>query len=247
MSRLGCNILSVLNYRKNHMSKIKTYLKEKKIETFILGGVTLLVILMILLTVTRSSLDDGNVEKKYSVPGDSPVIAAENGTLKFNSVRVSVPQENASYVIGYDWAKTDKEYPTVPSSASASYTDESEKLLYEIVLYRDKVASLDDPEENKTVDTWFDGWTLDSGENAAQEMYQAKNTKGVLIRNSGTQSGDSDNKNCSYTYYFAVEANNSIEQYVLELDYYDSASLDKAEEIFKACADSITVDKGSAA
>lgn len=217
--------------------------KEKKKALLVLIGFELAVVLMIVLFFLRSSFDDGNVVKKHSAAEGIPAITADNGFLQFNSVKVKVPDENASYVIGYDWTKTDKDYPTMPSSASVYYSNDKGSTLYEIVLYRDMIHSKDGSADEITLDTWFDDWDLKSEDGTSQELYKTPATNGVLVSvMSDSADDDKEKAYCSYTYYFAVETSNSIEQYVLELNCYDPASFDNVKGIFEQCAESISTD-----
>lgn len=223
------------------MDFVKRINNQKKI-LFILVGLGLLIMLLIALHYTEKTLVSGNISKKYSDSMDIPAITADNGYLSFNSVSVKVPKEGASYVIGYDWAEGDTEYPTIPSSASASYLNDKGHDSYEILLYRDKVSPKNNPDSNVSLDTWFDGWTTSDEDGSTQEKYKAKNANGILIK-TANKDLDGENKYCSYTYYFAVETSSSIEQYILELNCFDTESISNADSLFKSCADSISVNK----
>ena len=237
-------------------------------------GVELIVVLIILLYFLRFSISAGNVEK-YADTKDIPEITADDGLLIYDNVRVIVPDEDATYVIGYDWAKKDTEYPSIPSSASAYYTDDNEQTRYEVLLYRDKVTPKEKSGKKYTLDMWYDEWEKASKGDSNQKPYKTPDTKGFLIQTGNVEPSEdksddnakdktedqsagtaedksqdnseenSKNGNCSYTYYFAVETDSDIEQFVFELNCYDPDYFDKAEKIFKACADSIHT--GSAA
>ncbi len=250
----------------------------------LLVGAELVLILALVPYFLFASFNSGNVDK-YADAKNIPVVTADYGSLVFDSVRVSVPEKGASYAIGYDWAKNDKDYPSVPSSASAYYTDDSDNVLYEVMLYRDKVTPKDNNGNKYSLDMWFDEWTQGSKGSDSQKAYKTPDTKGFLIQ-TGSEAASSDeeasdaaqgetndkedktpdetaevapdkapeeelketsdetseenNTYCSYTYYFAVETDSDIEQYVLELDFYDPDYIAKAESIFKECADSIS-------
>lgn len=219
------------------IKKLSEKYTKKNRTLFVIVEIELAVLLIIMVYFLRSSLVSGNIDM-YADNADIPVVSAEEGYLKFNSVRVSVPSESASYVIGYDWAKGDKEYPSVPSSASASYNGDNDQVLYEVLLYRDSVIPKNEGDTHNTVDSWFEGWKRRTGSSSAQEVYETPNTKGFLI-----ETTEEKKAYRSYAYYFAVEADESIEQYVLELDYYDRDSLDNAEALIKSCADSIYIMK----
>lgn len=252
--------------------------KQKKVM-LILVGAELVLILALVPFFLFSTYNSDNV-KKYADAKNIPVVTADYGRLEFDSVRVTVPTEGASYAIGYDWAKHDKEYPSVPSSASVSYSDEADKVLYEVMLYRDKVTPKEKDGKEYSLDMWFDEWEQGSKGSGAQKSYKTPDTKGFLIQTGGdiapaeateeesakttdaasakdskdaneeasdeaaseTSEETSEEKNtyCSYTYYFAVETDSDIEQYVLELDFYDPEYIGKAESIFKEIADSIS-------
>ena len=182
----------------------------------------------------RASMTEGSVDK-HANSQVLPSVTADNGILSYNSVRVKVPTEGASYSVGYDWAKEDKEYPSVPSSASACYNSSADQIDYEVVLYRDKVIAKDDKDTN-SVGEWFSDWEPISDENVEQRLYKAKTTEGVLVYNLHEEN---EKKYCSYTYYFVAETDKSVEQYVLEMTIYN-LDLD-AEALFKSCADSIKI------
>lgn len=207
-------------------------LNHKNKRLVLVIEVMLVVIFIILLAFLRRAYDARNVDHYYD-PGDQPVASAENGVLSFNTVSVTVPAEGAHYAIGYDQATDDEEYPSVASSASAYYKDEEGKDLYEVALYRDRVIPKATDHDTYTLNDWFAEWQP-SGKKSVQESYNTPQTAGFLIRS---------NKNCSFTYYFPVETESTIEQYVLELDYYDTETADKAEELFKTISESISVKK----
>lgn len=228
--------------------------KTKKAKLLlVLIGLELIIVLAVLLFFLRSALSAGNVNK-YADSKDIPVVTASDGLLEFNNVRVIVPDKNATYVIGYDWAKSDKDYPSIPSSASAYYTGDEDQTMYEVLLYRDKVTPKKKDGKKYSLDMWFDEWKQASKGNDAQEAYKTPDTKGFLIKTGSedvdygdTDAADADaaddsgNKNTyrSYTYYFAVETDSDVEQYVFELNCYDPKYYGVVESIFKECADSI--------
>lgn len=221
-------------------------IKNKRLMLII--EMELLILLFIVLCFCRDVLNLGNVVE-YASSSDVPVVTAADGYLEFDTVRVKVPHQGANYVIGYDWARGDKDYPTVPSSASAYYTDDSDEITYEVLLYRDKVTPKPEGDDGSALDTWFDEWEHKTDGNIEQHTYTTPNTEGFIIRTTAEPSeddqdnADKDNNKtyCSYTYYFAVETENDIEQYVLEINYYDPAAIEKAEDIFANCAGSISV------
>ena len=214
-------------------------LSRKNKRLLLIIEMELFVLLIISLAFWRDILNAGNIEE-YANTDNIPSVAAEDGYLEFDTVRVSVPDPDASYSIGYDWAKNDKDYPSVPSSVSAYYTDDQDQVTYEVFLYRDKVIPISGDDGGTSLDSWFDEWEQQPADVNGQEAYEAPNVKGYLIRQ-GNDPSEDKNTYCSYTYYFAVETNSNIEQYVLEIDLYDPDCIDRAEEIFKACADSIYV------
>lgn len=224
--------------------KLSTLSTKKNKRLLLIVEFELLALLIISLAFWRDILNNGNIEK-YASTDNIPTVSAEDGHLAFDAVRVSVPDSDASYSIGYDWAKDDEDYPSVPSSVSAYYTDDEDQVTYEIFLYRDKVTPMNGEEGDVSLDSWFDEWGQQQ-EAGVQETYEAPRVKGYLIRHNSGSSED-EKTYCSYTYYFAIEANGNIEQYVLEVDLYDPDCIDRAEEIFKACADSITVKSTSQA
>ena len=62
----------------------------------------------------------------YSVTTDS--ISAEEGLLKVNDVRVTVPTDGTEeYSISYSWSATDEKYPSVPHAITAIYPKASEE------------------------------------------------------------------------------------------------------------------------
>lgn len=273
---------------------------KKKIADLSVRDKTIIVLLELLLVIIllavffflRASYESGNVER-YAKTDDIPVVTAERGVLAFNEVSVRVPPENASYVIGYDQASPDEEYPSVPSSASANYTDGSGRFTYEVVLYRDRVIQRNQDHQIYSLENWYEEWKPASSDGVSvQEAYSTPQTAGFLIRvtdgsvkkeapeggapedeaSSGkddppkdettAEAADNASKDdapagsdgsaegepsggekiyCSYTYYFAVETEKTIEQYVLELDYYDPKTVDQTEALFRAIADTITV------
>lgn len=223
------------------VKKLSEKYTKKNRTLFVIVEIELAVLLIIMVYFLRSSLVSRNIDV-YADKTDIPTVSAEEGYLKFNSIRVSVPKEGASYVIGYDWAKGDKEYPSIPSSASVSYNGDNDQVLYEVLLYRDSIIPKNEGDRQYTVDDWFEEWKRRSGSSTAQEVYETLNTKGFLIET--TEDSSKDKKAyCSYAYYFAVKADESIEQYVLELVYYDHDSLDNAEDLIKSFADSIYIMK----
>ena len=225
--------------------KLSTLSTRKNKRLLLIIEFELLALLIISLAFWRDVLNNGNIEK-YASTDNIPTVSAEDGHLEFDAVRVSVPDSDASYSIGYDWAKDDEEYASVPSSVSAYYTDDEDNVTYEIFLYRDKVTPINGENDKVSLDSWFDEWEHQSGGSGGQEAYKAPHIKGYLIRHNSGSSED-EKTYCSYTYYFAIEANGNIEQYVLEIDLYDPDCIDRAEEIFKSCADSISVKSTSQA
>ena len=214
---------------------------DKTVKIFIIVGAVLFVLLTTVLFFVRNSIGEG-VDQTHSNYNDIPHIMADAGTLSCNSVSVKVPKKDAVYSIGYDWGADDTDYPTIPSTASASYLDENDNAVYEVLLYRDEVYPTDNAKSKKTIDNWFDDWKPLTDDAAQQEPYKTAKTKGILVR-VVKEPSEKEKAYCSYTYYFAVEANNSIEQYVLELDCFDSESFSGAEDLFKKCADSISIKK----
>lgn len=296
-------------------------LSHKEKRTVLLIEVMLIGILVILLFFLRS-LYQRNTAEHYTEPEEMPVVTADDGRLTFNEVSVKVPKENAKYLIGYDPASPDEEYPSVPSSASVYYTDDSGNITYEVVLYRDRVMPKSTDHEQYTMKDWFEEWTPATDKGSKQEEYSTDETKGFLIRvpdknedgekeeakeeaaddaaeggatidetdgeetasdseeregadakgtddaeetagekasikEEGEAAGDDakaeeasegetvkkEKTYCSYTYYFAIETEKNIEQYVLELDYYDPDSVDRSEELFNTIAESIHLRK----
>ena len=207
---------------------------KKKLLLLLIEGMLVAVFVMLLI-ILRYGYNSGNVEH-YHDPGDAPAVHAGDGILRFNSVSTSVSKEGGTYAVGYDQASDDEEYPSVPSSASVYYTGEDGTMLYEVILYRDRVMPKATDHDTYTLDDWFAEWAPASEGDTVQEAYNTPQTSGFLIRG---------NNNCSYTYYFAVETESSIEQYVLELDYYDDSTASQAEELFKGISDSLTVKRAS--
>lgn len=220
----------------------KSFSTRKKKLLLILIELELLAVLIIILFLLQRSLNAGNVEK-FADASDTPVVTAEDGRLRYNRVIVKVPTEGASYAVGYEWAEDDIDYPSVPSSASAYYTNESgEQVSYEVLLYRDRII---DPKESSSVDDWYSKWAQQSANSSDQEAYKTSKTKGYLIR--VNSSDDEEKTYCSYKYYFAVKSGKNVEQYVLELAFYDPDSIKDAENIFKSCAKSISIKKSKSA
>jgi len=217
--------------------------KRKRLILFI--ELELAAVLIVVLALLHTSLNAGNVEK-YADNKDKPVVTAEDGYLSYDMVSVKVSGKGANYIVGYDWAEDDTDYPTVPSSASAYYNDSSGQVAYEVFLYRDKVTPKKSDGRKYSLDTWREEWEQSEGENAAQEAYKTEHTKGFLIKDKFDSEDSGENKTyCSYTYYFAVETDSDIEQYVLELSFYDPDAIKGAEKTFKSCADSISVRKAA--
>lgn len=218
---------------------LRGVLAKKNRKLLILVELELLVVLVLFLSLWRTGLNAGNVEK-YASSEDIPVITAEDGYLAYNKVRVKVPEAGATYAVGYDWAEEDTDYPSIPTSAAAVYTGKEGQDLYDIILYRDKVTPKGDGSDQYTLEMWRADWvkTAESAEN--QEAYNTTAAKGFLIRTE-TEDGNGAKENCSYTYYFAVETERNIEQFVFEMSFYDPKYIAQAEKLFKACADSISV------
>lgn len=210
-------------------------LSEKNKRLVMLIELMLFAILIMVLYLTRLAYNAGNVEH-YADPSDKPVVRADNGILSFNTVSVEVPKKGARYAIGYDQASDDEDYPSVPSMASACYSDDKGGTTYEILLYRNLVIPKATDHETYTMDDWFNEWKPETDKYEEPESYKTAHTAGFLIKNKSKE-------NCSYTYFFAVETESDIEQYVLELDYYDIPNADKAADIFKTVSESLSVRK----
>ena len=210
-------------------------MSHRKKVLFIIVELELIALLLVALFFVRHSRMVDDIDK-YAIADNAPEITAEAGNLIVDSVSVKVPSEDASYTIGYDWSEEDKDYPTVPTSASAYYTGKSGAVEYEAILYRNRVLP---KERDNSLRSWDEQWKKGAGENAGQEAYETPDTKGYLIRT------NDEKKYCSYAYYFPVETDSSIEQYVLEMNFYSSDSIKNAEKLFKSIADSITTSNST--
>lgn len=209
---------------------------------FLLSGMVLIPLFLLIVFLWSESLTSNNVSK--SLYRDyAPVITAENGFLTYNSVRIKVPKTGASYTVGYDWAREDKDYPSVPSSATVLYSNDGGQPAYEVVLYRDKVVQKDlrSTSNGEVLKKWFDGWDSTSDSYVKQQPYEAPTTSGFLV-STHREYGEGAKEYCSYTYYFVIETVSSFEQYVVDFRFFDSDSINNAEGIFKAFTDGITID-----
>ena len=215
-----------------HLKKDKVKIALTVINLAFIAG------LVVLLALLRNGLNIGT-NKVHTDYDDIPTVTAEDGVLRYNTVSVKVPKENASYTVGFDWGKDDRDYPTVPSTGSVTYS-KGDQPSYEVLLYRDNVVPLEELDAGKTKDNWFDDWGSSPDENTQIVPYEAAKTKGLLVKiTDGAPEGE--RKYCSYNYYFVLETSNSIEQYVLELNFYDEESINNAESLFTACADTISI------
>lgn len=176
----------------------------------------ILVLFLAVILTQHISLNSGG---PTSDSGFVDEISCADGQLSVNTVSVSVPAESGvSYSISYDWGKDDKDYPTVPKVAIASYHSDTGELKYDISLCRDSFTPAKKVPAGKKPSNWFSDWkNVDDG-NSKQEPKKSGDINGFLITTVGNEPEGAYE---TTEFYFAVRTKEGISVYVAEGLLYD--------------------------
>lgn len=191
---------------------------------------------------------------QYADVSAADYIDCADGMLIVNSVSVAVPNDdNTKYSISYAWSKDDKDYPSVPRAAVASYMkapkddnstqSENESLEFEISLYKDASYNLSEIVDGRTADTWFSDWAEEEVDGIVKKRYSQGNINGFLI--SSLEADDFSGEYRSYKFSFAVSEAKAVSVYSLEGTCYDSSGVKAFKDIMNQAIHSIETGKSS--
>lgn len=171
-------------------------------------------------------------------------ISCSDGQLTVNTVSVKVPADGGvSYSISYDWGKDDKEYPTVPKAAIASYPAEGGDLKYDISLYRESFTPSKKVPEGKNPSNWFADWKTVNNEYSKQGPKKSGDINGFMI---STVGNDPEGAYESSSFYFAVGTKEGVSVYVVEGLLYDKAAEKEFSKVIEDVIKSVKTKKQAA-
>ena len=225
--------------KKKWIPKIQKIQLSKRNMIIIAAAAAVLLIACILIFSHSSSREDDNNIAVYN-PGVSDVITYTDGTLIVNNVSVSVPTENATYNIAYDYGEDDVDYPTVPYSVSAIYFDKDGKSLYDISLRKESFTKQEDIPKGKDASNWFSDLATDDNENNLHKPKDSGSLHGFLISTAGdAKEGEAGTTYGSVSYSFALQDEDGLSVYALEGALYDKDSLNDFRKIMDDSINSI--------
>ena len=225
-------------------------------------AIILAVELLILLTVNMALFDYAKIAPKmpteYAETKKADTISSDDGELQVNSVKVKVPDDDyVSYSIAYSWAKGDKEYPSVPNAAIATYqknnpeeaktsgdkssNSDMNTVKYEISLYKEDHYSKSEIPNGKTTDNWFAAWEENQSDGVVKKRVTHGNYKGFLVSSLDAENYAEDYR--SYKFSFAISESKGMSIYTLEGVCYEPSEIDQFEKIMDTSADSISTTK----
>ena len=201
-------------------------------------------ILVLLLAVILSQHISINSGGSSSDSDFTDEISCADGELNVNTVSVSVPTDaGVSYSISYDWGKDDKDFPTVPKVAIASYRSDSGDLKYDISLYRESFTPAKKIPEGKKPSNWFDDWKTVNDENSKQEPKKSGDINGFLV---STVGNEPEGAYETTSFYFAVRTRDGVSVYVAEGLLYDKAAEKEFNKVMEDVIASIRTKKQAA-
>lgn len=184
---------------------------------------------------------------QYTDKSEGEHITCADGLLIYNDVSAKVPTDgNLKYSVSYSWAEDDTDYPSVPTSALATYTDAPEggKPVYEISLYKDSFTPNEAIPAGKDRSNWFSGWSEEKSEELYAFPHKVNDINGFCISNLHAENVTEGYR--TYTYYFAVQENGGISVYALEGICYDPQQRDAFKEIIKESIASVKYEQKEA-
>ena len=204
------------------------------LEFLLLAGITVTFVMY-----SRADYQNSGKQAEKRIRSD---VSCSDGLLKVERVSVNVPSNgDAKYSIAYTWAEDDKDYPSVPYAAVASYLNDGVSPAYEISLYRESYTPNKKVPKGKTADNWFSDWKEKDADGIVEKRLDSGKVHGFLISNLKGSTINSDYR--SYTYTFAVKDKKGISVYVLEGVCYDDESLDEFGKIMNDAVASIAISK----
>jgi len=201
----------------------------------------ILVLFLAVILTQHISLNSGD---PTSDSGFVDEISCADGQLSVNTVSVSVPAEGGvSYSISYDWGKDDKDYPTVPKVAIASYHSDTGDLKYDISLYRDSFTPAKKVPSGKKPSNWFSEWKSVNDGNSKQKPMKSGDINGFLITTVGNEPEGAYE---TTEFYFAVRTKEGVSVYVAEGLLYDKAAEKEFNKVMEDVIASIRTKKQAA-
>ena len=191
---------------------------------------------------------------QYFDPSSADVITSADGILAVNGVTAIVPTEgDVSFSVAYGWAETDKDYPSVPRAAVATYYSVPEgddsgaeeehtakDVKYEISLYKEESYGKDEITDGKTAENWFSDWGESEDKGVVKSRHTAGGLDGFLV--SSLDSSGFDGEYRSFIFYFAVQEPAGISVYAVEGINYDSQNKEDLSGIMDQVLESISVN-----
>ena len=201
----------------------------------------ILVLFLAVILTQHISLNSGD---PTSDSGFVDEISCADGQLSVNTVSVSVPTEGGvSYSISYDWGKDDKDYPTVPKVAIASYHSDTGDLKYDISLYRDSFTPAKKVPAGKKPSNWFSDWKSVNDGNSKQEPKKSGDINGFLITTVGNEPEGAYE---TTEFYFAVRTKDGVSVYVAEGLLYDKEYEKEFNQVMEDVISSVRTKKQAA-
>lgn len=225
--------------KKKPRMSVKRFPKKLSIVILVLEFLLLAGITVTFVMYSRADYQNSGQQSEKKIRSD---VSCSDGQLKVENVSVNVPSKgDTEYSIAYTWAEDDKDYPSVPYAAVASYMNNGESPAYEISLYRESYTPNKKMPKGKTADNWFSDWKEKDADGIVEKRLDSGKVHGFLISNLKGSTINSDYR--SYTYTFAVKDKKGISVYVLEGVCYDDESLDEFGKIMDDAVASIAISK----
>ena len=211
------------------------------------GGLLLVLVelvLVLFLAVILTQHISINSDEPSLGPAFTDEISCSDGQLTVNTVSVSVPNDGGvSYSISYDWGKDDKDYPTTPKVAIASYPSDSGNPKYDITLYRDSFTPAKKVPAGKKPSNWFSDWKKVNDEYSKQAPKKYGDINGFEI---STVGNDPEGSFESTSFYFAVRTKEGVSVYVIEGLLYDKEAEKEFNKVLEDAITSIRTKKQAA-
>lgn len=218
-------------------------LKFKRPTLFIIIAMELLLAVLFILLISQSVNINTDNSVIYADSDYIDEISYSDGLLIANNVHVQIPNEDyITYGISYAWGEDDDQYPTVPQTVNASFSDkEGETSKFDLVLYRESFTPTDDL-EGKNALNWFNGWEPIDNEMSKQEPRKSGDINGFQISTIGC---NSDSAYDTSSFYFPIQDNDGVSVYVLEGLLYDRSSVDDFTKVMDEAIASIQINNKS--
>ena len=243
----------IIDRAKSAVNKAKRIKIPPKVMKAIIAGevVIFLLALGVIIRYARTAPAGPN---QYFDPSSADVVSSADGILAVNGVTAIVPTEgDVSFSVAYGWAETDKDYPSVPRAAVATYYCEPEgedsggeeehaarDVKYEISLYKEEFYGKDEITDGKTAENWFSDWGESEDKGIVKSRHTAGGLDGFLV--SSLDSSGFNGEYRSFIFYFAVQEPSGVSVYAVEGINYDPQNKEDLSGIMDQVLESISVN-----